>query len=117
MENILCQYCDRSCFKKYSEEIFMKWLVDVLGPVISGVKPAEVLSFKHCDPFSEEKMATIRKYLSTLPILKFSEKEISDGSIKVLFYHENALQTQIDKRVVRQFLSTSGYGEIGRAHV
>jgi len=109
MDNVLCPYCDRSCFKHYSEELFLRWLVDVLGPVLSGVKPSEVLSFKNCDTHSQEKVATIKQYLSSLPTLGCRMHAIADGSTKVLFFHREALERQLNQKVVREFIAGEGY--------
>lgn len=109
MNNILCQYCDKRCFIEYSEDIFLKWLVDVLGPVISGVKPAEILSFRHCDPNAFDKLKTISKHFMALPSLRCARRDISDGSTKVLFYHENALRQQLNHPSVKRYLQSEGY--------
>lgn len=109
MENVLCQYCDRSCFKAYSEDIFIRWLVDLLGPVLAGVKPAEIMSFKRCDSYARQKITSIEQHMTNLPTLSIRIQEISDGSTKVLFYHRESLDSYLNKGTVRRFLATEGY--------
>lgn len=109
MENVLCQYCDKSCFRTYSEDIFIHWLVDLLGPVLAGVKPAEIMSFKTCDAYAGQKLASIERHMQDLPTLALRKLGHSDGSTKVLFYHPQALKTQVLKLPVRKFLVDEGY--------
>jgi hypothetical protein len=109
VSTILCHYCDKTCFKEYNETIFSQWLINVLGPVIMGVKASEIMSFHPCDRHTDHKLKTIQELMLHSEGMKTMSFQLSDHSTKIVFYSHAKLNELLrDCRVIR-FLQGEGY--------
>ncbi|MCG8485156.1 MAG: DUF3793 family protein [Clostridia bacterium] len=88
---------------------FIQWLVEILGPVLMGNKPAEILSFSHGDKSSPEKIENIQLYLSRCKRVKYRIITYKKSSVKVLFYNTLTLDKTLQESRNIIFLRKNGY--------
>lgn len=95
------------CFRQ-SEDTFVKWLIQILGPVILGAKPAEILSFSKNNTTSPEKLNKINYFFGNCRKISYKMFHCNN-STKVLFYAPVSLDaTLLDVRNAK-FLKSIGY--------
>ena len=86
-----------------------KWLVEKIGPVLMGTKPAELLSFLNNDEDLNKKLSIINNSLGRCVRVKHKVIKLKNNNVKVLFYNENKLNNVLtDKRNIK-FLKQQGY--------
>lgn len=56
--------CNRNCCENKINSSYIKWLIEVLGPVILGSKPAEILNLSSKDMNKESKLNDIKSFQS-----------------------------------------------------
>lgn len=65
----------------------MKWLVETLGPVILGAKPAEIISYPKFDcSRCEKKLQAIDSNFEKAIKVKYKKITQENGQIKILFF-------------------------------
>lgn len=100
--------CNKKClfFSENQDSEFKKWIVKVLGPVLLGEKPAEILSFPRKD---NEKLRRIKDMFSKCNKISYKEFIGFNGTNKILFYNNELLNlTLLDLRNLN-FLKKIGY--------
>lgn len=103
--------CEGSgCYMGNTDE-FIKWIVEILGPVLFGVKPAELLSFPMRDPHTLTKLNKIHDVFSKCHKVSFEIFEYNNTSIKVMFYHPSFLDKVLRDPRNFKFLRERGYPE------
>lgn len=100
--------CNKEClfFNQSQDTVFEKWTVKLLGPVLLGEKPAEILSFPRKD---NEKLQRIKYMFSKCNKISYREFVAFNGCNKILFYNNELLNlTLLDLRNLN-FLKKIGY--------
>ncbi|OGO78102.1 MAG: hypothetical protein A2Y23_12170 [Clostridiales bacterium GWB2_37_7] len=96
------------CFCKSDTEEFMGWFVQLIAPVLTGAKPAEILSFPNNEKH-KARLASIKTCIKLNSKLSFNEFSYCTKCTKLLIYNPNILdETLRDKRNIR-FLIEQGY--------
>lgn len=96
-----------NCFcKDGNNEDFFKWYIELLGPVILGVKPAEILSFP--EGYNENTELLKRFFEENTP-LRFEEYTYCSKCTKLFIYHPIALEKTISEYKNVKFLKGIGY--------
>ncbi|MCT4606988.1 MAG: DUF3793 family protein [Marinisporobacter sp.] len=96
------------CFQR-SNDSFVKWLVQILGPVILGAKPSEILSFPSHDKELHEKIDKIHHYFGNCKKISFKIFYFNHKSTKVLFYKPVSLNAVLKDFRNAKFLKSIGY--------
>ncbi len=91
----------------------MKWLVETLGPVILGAKPAEIISYPKFDCSRCEKLQAIDSNFEKAIKVKYKKITQENGQIKILFYDPIHLYETLHDRRNRRFLVSMGYPKKG----
>ena len=98
----------QECFCKSDTTEFMGWFVQLIAPVLTGAKPAEILSFPN-DAKQNARLDIIKSCLKFNNKLSFKEFSYCSKCTKLLIYNPNVLdETLKDKRNIR-FLTEYGY--------
>lgn len=101
-----------SCILRHkNEDRFLTWLVETLGPVIIGSKPAELISLSYQDPALAEKLKKIDSCIGKCNKICYEVFTYKKSSIKVLFYNPVTLNEQLMDHRNRRFLASLGYAE------
>lgn len=97
------------CLNGNSDDEFVRWAVELLGPVLLGVKPAEIVSFPEKNQLCIERREAVKQIFSWGTKVSFKEFKAQNGCRKILFYHCQALEgTLKDYRNIK-FLRSLGY--------
>jgi len=102
--------CNKECLlsSKNQNDGFVKWIVQLLGPVLLGEKPAEIISFPKKDIIGLQK---IKDMFSKCSKISYREFIAFNGCKKILFYNNKLLDsTLLDSRNL-VFLKKMGYIE------
>lgn len=100
--------CNYSC-KNNINSSYIKWLLEVLGPVILGSKPCEILNISSKDLKREEKIKEIKAFFNSCSRIKYEVIKIEDGSSRILFINEEALDEVLINKKCMNFLKFLGY--------
>ncbi len=87
----------------------MKWLVETLGPVILGAKPAEIISYPKFDCSRCEKLQAIDANFEKAIKVKYRKITQDNGQIKIIFYDPKHLEETLQDKRIRKFLVKLGY--------
>ncbi|MFZ5965766.1 MAG: DUF3793 family protein [Bacillota bacterium] len=96
------------CLHKKDEE-YIKWLIQLLGPVLLGAKPAEIMSFPKCDQEGENRLESVKKIFESCKKVSFIEIDVPLQCKKVIFYNSIALNDALRDARNLKFLKTIGY--------
>jgi len=102
--------CNKNClfFNQDQNDGFEKWIVQLLGPVLLGEKPAEIISFPKKDSLE---LMRIKDIFSKCNKASYKEFVAFNGCKKIRFYNNKLLDsTLLDLRNL-VFLKKLGYGE------
>lgn len=100
--------CDYSCKNRINSS-YIKWLVEILGPVILGSKPSEILNISLSDNNKEYKINEIKLFFKNCSRLSYEIIYKENGEIKVLFMNKNVLSKIFDDKKCVNFLKFIGY--------
>jgi len=111
--NSPCTQClDTQCHYVFEADPFLEWLVGILGPVMLGAKPAEILSFNHCEIDQQEKLKKIDLYFAQCFKMKMRRIPYPCGTVRILFYHPMSLEKALSDRRNLKFLKTMDYPDV-----
>lgn len=99
------------CCRKINDD-FIKRIVELIGPVILGIKPAEILSFPYDDMNFEDKMLQIENFFTEckkIDLVKFTYKT---KSVKVIFYNSKSLEKTLKDKRNSKILKSMGYPKV-----
>lgn len=99
-----------NCFCLNEEnDNFLKWYVELLGPVLLGVKPAEILSFPINNQRNMDIFEKVTQLFQQAAQIQFKYLENCGKCRKVLFLNTNALSGTLSEPKNRRFLEQMGY--------
>lgn len=102
--------CNKNClfFNGNKDNGFEKWIVQLLGPVLLGEKPAEIVSFPKKDNLE---LRGIKDIFSKCNKVSYKEFVAFNGCKKILFYNNKLLDSTLSDLRNLVFLKKLGYGE------
>ena len=101
--------CKQHCIFNNNDSGFITWLVEKLGPVLMGSKPAELLSFLGSDKYLTNKLSQINNSLGRCIRIQHEIIELKNGNIKILFYNQEKLNNVLTDKRNNKFLRQQGY--------
>ena len=102
-------FCNKNCCEYKINSSYIKWLIEVLGPVILGSKPAEILNLSSKDMNKESKLNDIKSFFSNCSKLTYNVINISDGGIRIIFINKISLSNVLNNKKCLNFLKFIGY--------
>lgn len=88
---------------------YIKWLVEILGPVFLGSKPSEIISVPFYDANRSEKLDDINRYFSKCRKIEYKVICKENKATKVLFINRDALSKKLSCKKCQNFLKYLGY--------
>ena len=101
--------CNRNCCENKINSSYIKWLIEVLGPVILGSKPSEILNISLKDKDKKSKLNDINSFFSNCSKLTYNVINISDGGIRIIFINKISLSNVLNNKKCLNFLKFIGY--------
>lgn len=97
-----------SCKNKMNSS-YIKWLLELLGPVLMGSKPCEILNIPNFDVAREIKLNNIKNHFSLCCKIDFIIIDKKEKGLKILFVNKESLANQLKIIKVQNFLKFLGY--------
>ena len=88
---------------------FLHWLIELLGPVILGAKPSEILSFPLHEADSMMKISAIESIFDQDSKIAYKKINYHNKCVKILFYHPCVLEETLKEPKNLRFLKHMGY--------
>lgn len=88
---------------------YIKWVIEVLGPVILGSKPCEILNISKNDCLKQNKINQINDFFESCTKVSYQIITLEDKSIRILFYNKNSLEEIFKNKRCVNFLKFLGY--------
>ena len=101
--------CKKNCCENKINSSYIKWLIEVLGPVILGSKPSEILNISSKDNDKDSKLNDIKSFFSNCTRLSYEIINIPDGGIRLVFINKSALSNVLNNKKCLNFLKFIGY--------
>ena len=96
------------CYLKNSDDAYLKWLIGVLGPVVMGSKPAEIISFPNFNDQRKKRLSLINELFTKCRVVNFRIIP-NETSAKILFYNPKSLDNYLQGYSNKKFLNELGY--------
>lgn len=100
--------CDYSC-KNNINSSYIKWLLEILGPVILGSKPCEIINISSKDIKGREKIKDIKSFFKDCSKISYEIINLNNDSIRILFINKEALNNALINKKCLSFLRFLGY--------
>ncbi|AKL94037.1 hypothetical protein CACET_c05270 [Clostridium aceticum] len=97
------------CWNKDNQDVFITWTIELLGPVLFGAKPAEIMSFPEDDQKGIERREEIKRIFDESTKVYYKEFYTDKGCKKILFYNVEALDNTLKEFKNIKFLKEQGY--------
>lgn len=101
--------CNNNCCKNKSNSSYITWVLEILGPVILGSKPSEILNISTKDALRVEKLKEIKSFFSNCMKISYTIIDTYDGGTRVLFFNEESLSNVLSNKKCVNFLKFIGY--------
>jgi len=100
--------CTKQCLllEKNEEDVFVKMIIQMLGPVLLGEKPSEIISFPKKEGVGLHRIKSIFDHCHKISYREFIA---FNGCRKILFYNDNLLNETIRDQRNLNFLKKIGY--------
>lgn len=103
-----------NCCKSYHcknniSSSYIKWLLELLGPVLMGSKPSEIISIPYYDINKDNKIKEINNHFSKCRKINYIIIDKENKGLKVLFINNNSLIKTLSCKKCQSFLRFLGY--------
>ncbi|MGL5328498.1 MAG: DUF3793 family protein [Peptostreptococcaceae bacterium] len=104
--NTKCKY---NCCENKPNSEYIKWVLNILGPVILGSKPCEILNISTRDNKKIEKIKDIENFFNSCSKISYKFITMEDGGYRILFINKNSLKNVLSNKKCVNFLKFIGY--------
>ena len=101
--------CNKECCDNKSNSIYIKRILEMIGAVILGSKPAEIINVPGNDDVKKEKLTQIESFFSNCSKIKYRIITTHDGGKRVLFINEKSMEQVLSNKKCVNFLKFVGY--------
>ncbi|MBU5335680.1 DUF3793 family protein [Intestinibacter bartlettii] len=105
--------CIKKCENKNCENktnsSYIKRIIRLIGPVILGSKPSEIVNIPGCIEDKERKLNEIEGFFGNCRKVKYEIIKVHDGSKRVLFINEKSMNRCLSDKKCKNFLKFLGY--------
>ncbi|MEF9991728.1 MAG: DUF3793 family protein [Romboutsia sp.] len=102
-------HCKHNCCKNETNSSYIKWVIEVLGPVILGSKPCEILNISAKDALKDDKLRNINLFFRNCFKISYKFITMYDGGIRILFINRSSLSKVLENKKCISFLEFIGY--------
>lgn len=88
---------------------YIKWLLELLGPVLMGSKPCEIITIPSFDKDKENKLKDISIHFNNCKKIDIVIINKEKKGCKVLFINKDSLYKQLNNIKIKNFLKFLGY--------
>lgn len=100
--------CDYSC-KNRIDSSYIKWILELLGPIILGSKPSEIINISAMDTEKDMKTKEIEEFFKNCSRISYKIIYKDNGSVRILFINKEALTKAFENKKCINFLKFIGY--------
>lgn len=101
--------CDKNCCENKSTSSYIKRILEMLGPVILGSKPSEILNISGKIDIKQSKLNDIQSFFNNCSKISYRIINTHDGGVRVLFINEKSLSRVLSNKKCVNFLKFVGY--------
>lgn len=101
--------CDKNCCENNSTSSYIKRILEMLGPVILGSKPSEILNISGKIDIKQSKLNDIQSFFNNCSKISYRIINTHDGGVRVLFINEKSLSRVLSNKKCVNFLKFVGY--------
>ena len=101
--------CNKECCDNKSNSIYIKRILEMIGAVILGSKPAEIINVPGNDDVKKEKLTQIESFFSNCSKITYRIITTHDGGKRVLFINEKSMEKVLSNKKCVNFLKFVGY--------
>lgn len=108
--NIDCKNkCENKNCENKTNSSYIKRIIKLIGPVILGSKPSEIVNIPGCPEEKIIKLNEIEAFFGNCKKVKYKIINVHDGSKRVLFINEKSMNRRLLDKKCRNFLRFLGY--------
>ena len=101
--------CDKKCCENKSNSIYIKRILELIGAVVLGSKPAEIINIPGSIEEKQMKLAKIESFFSNCSRIAYRIITTHDGGKRVLFINEKSMEKNLSNKKCINFLKFVGY--------
>ncbi|MEG0856161.1 MAG: DUF3793 family protein [Terrisporobacter sp.] len=101
--------CKNTCCENKSNSLYIKRILEMIGPVILGSKPAEIVNIPGSSDEKKMKLSQIQGFFSNCCKITYRIINTCDGGKRVLFINEKLMHKTLDNKRCINFLKFMGY--------
>ena len=101
--------CNKKCCENKSNSLYIKRILEMLGAVILGSKPAEIINVPGSKEDKKIKLSQIEAFFSNCSRITYRIITTHDGGKRVLFINEKSMEKVLVNKRCINFLKIVGY--------
>lgn len=101
--------CNRNCCENKSNSIYIKRILEMIGAVILGSKPSEIINVPGSNEEKKVKLVQIESFFSHCSRVTYRIITTPDGGKRVLFINEKSMDKVLSNKRCINFLKFVGY--------
>ena len=101
--------CNKKCCENKSNSLYIKRILEMLGAVILGSKPAEIINVPGSKEDKKIKLSQIEAFFSNCSRITYIIITTHDGGKRVLFINEKSMEKVLVNKRCINFLKFVGY--------
>ena len=101
--------CNKNCCENKSNSIYIKRILEMIGAIILGSKPAEIINIPGSKEDKEIKLSEIESFFSNCSRITYRIITTHDGGKRVLFINEKSMEKVLSNKRCVNFLKFVGY--------
>jgi len=101
--------CNKNCCENKSNSIYIKRILEMIGAVILGSKPAEIINVPGSSEEKKVKLDQIESFFSHCSRVTYRIITTHDGGKRVLFINEESMVKVLSNKRCINFLKFVGY--------
>ena len=101
--------CNKNCCENKSNSIYIKRILEMIGAVILGSKPAEIINVPGSNEDKKIKLSQIESFFSHCSRITYRIITTHDGGKRVLFINKKSMEKVLSNKRCVNFLKFVGY--------
>lgn len=101
--------CNNNCCEAKLNSSYIKRILEMIGPVILGSKPCEIVNVSGNHNEKENKLSEIISFFSDCSKIKYRIVTTNNGGKRVLFINESSMKKVLSNKRCINFLKFLGY--------
>ncbi len=101
--------CNKKCCENKSNSLYIKRILEIIGPVILGSKPSEIINIPGTIEEKMIKLSKIQSFFSNCSKITYRIITTHDGGKRVIFINELSMNRVLSNKRCVNFLKFIGY--------